>query len=151
MRIWHFALAVVLTISGGIAYAQTTTAPAGPTIVTLDNAKWTPGTGMMKGVDIAVLYGDPTKAGPYIVRVKIPANTNVPAHYHGDTENVTVISGALWVGMGDKADPANMKELGPGTFVSVPAGMHHSAMTKIPTIIQIEGNGPMTMTAVGKM
>jgi quercetin dioxygenase-like cupin family protein len=151
MRIWHFVLATVLAMSCGIAYAQTTTAPAGPTIVTMDTTKWTPGTGMMKGVDVAVLYGDPTKAGPYIVRVKIPANTNLPAHYHGDTENVTVLSGALWVGVGDKADAASMKELGPGTFVSMPANMHHYAMTKTPTVIQIEGTGPMSMTAAGKM
>jgi quercetin dioxygenase-like cupin family protein len=153
MRIWHVALAAILTLSCGIAFAQTsgTSTAAAPTIVTMDNTKWTAGTGMMKGTDVAVLSGDPTKAGPYIVRVRIPANTNLPAHYHGDTENVTVISGALWVGVGDKADPANMKELSPGTFVSVPANLHHYAMTKTPTVIQIEGVGPMTMTAAGKM
>lgn len=149
MRVWHFVLATVLALSCGIAYAQTTTAPAGPTIVTLNDTKWTPGTGMYKGVDVAVLYGDPTKAGPYIVRLKIPANTNLPAHYHGDTENVTVISGALWVGIGDKADAASTKEVGPGTFVSIPANLHHYAMTKMPTVVQIEGTGPMSMTVVG--
>ncbi len=151
MRIWHFALAALLVLSSGVALAQTTAAPAGPTIVTMNDIKWTPGTGMMKGVDVAVLYGDPTKPGPYIMRLKIPANTNLPAHYHGDTENVTVISGALYVGIGDKADAASMKELAPGEFVSVPAKLHHYAMTKTETVIQIDGNGPASMTPAGKM
>lgn len=148
MRIWHLALAAVLTMSCGIAYAQTS---AAPTIVTMDTTKWTPGTGMMKGVDVAVLYGDPTKPGPYGIRLKIPANTTLPAHYHGDTENVTIISGTLYVGVGDKADAASAKPLGPGTFVSIPANLHHFALTKEPTVVQIEGVGPASMKAVGSM
>jgi quercetin dioxygenase-like cupin family protein len=154
MRIWHLALAAVLTLSCGIAYADQTSgtsAAAEPTIVTMDNAKWTPGTGLLSGTELAVLHGDPAKAGPYVLRLRIPANTNLAAHFHGDTENVTVISGALWVGVGDKSDPAKAKELGPGTFVSIPAGLHHYAMTKTPTVVQIQGVGPMSMTAVGKM
>jgi quercetin dioxygenase-like cupin family protein len=147
MRFSYFALAVILIVSGGIASAQTTMYGA-PTIVTMDDVKWTPGTGMMKGVDVAVLSGDPTKSGPYVVRLRIPANTNVPPHYHGDTENVTVLSGTLYVGVGDTVDTSKMKELGPGAFVSVPANLHHYAMTKTETIIQIHGMGPSSMTAV---
>lgn len=153
MRFCYFALAAILSISYGVASAQTTGAgmAAAPTIVTADSLKWTPGTGMMKGVDVAVLYGDPSKAGPYVLRLRIPANTNLPPHYHGDTENVTVISGALWVGLGDTFDASKMKELGPGSFVSVPANVHHFAMTKDATVIQIHGIGPSTMMAAGKM
>jgi quercetin dioxygenase-like cupin family protein len=105
----------------------------------------------MKGVDVAVLAGDPSKNGPYVLRLRIPANTNLPPHYHGDAENVTVISGALWVGLGDTFDASKLKELGPGTFASVPANVHHYAMTKTETIIQIHGIGPASMMAVGKM
>ena len=96
MRLLHLALAAVLALSYGIASAQTgTTAAAGaPTIVTMDDTKWMPGTGMMKGLQVAVLSGDPTKSGPYVVRLRIPANTTLPPHYHGEAENVTVISGA---------------------------------------------------------
>ncbi|MBV9269578.1 MAG: cupin domain-containing protein, partial [Candidatus Eremiobacteraeota bacterium] len=55
---------------------------------------------------MAVLTGDPTKPGPYVIRLKVPANTKLPAHYHGDTERVTVISGTFYVGLGDKVDAA---------------------------------------------
>ncbi len=148
MRFWHLAAAAILAMSCGIASAQTT---ASPTIVTMDSTKWTPGTGMMKGVDVAVLSGDPTKSGPYVVRLRIPANTNLPPHYHGDTENLTVISGALWVGLGDKFDASKLMELGPGTFASLPANVHHFAMTKTETIVQIHGMGPSSMSAVRNM
>lgn len=144
MRYLHFVLAALIAISYGIASAQTP-----PTLVSANDIKWTPGTGMMKGVDVAVLMGDPTKPGPYVIRMRLPANTKFPPHYHGDTENVTVISGNVWVGLGDKIDEASMKELGPGDFASLPANVHHYAMTKdAPAILQIHGVGPSSMTAV---
>ena len=151
MRLWHLAMAAVLALSYGVATAQTGATAAAPTIVTMDTTKWTPGTGMMKGLEVAVLSGDPTKSGPYVVRLRIPANTKLPAHYHGEVENVTVISGALWVGLGDKFDETKLQELGPGTFVSLPANVHHYAMTKAETIVQIHGMGPSSMSAVGNM
>lgn len=154
MRIWHIALAAILTISCSIAYAQTsgTSTAAAPTIVTMDTTKWTPGTGMMKGADVAVLSGDPTKAGYYAIRLRLPPNTTFAPHYHADTEHVTVISGTVYFGMGDKVDRANAKGFGPGTYAAVPANMHHYAFTKDEAaIVQVDGVGPATMTAAGKM
>jgi quercetin dioxygenase-like cupin family protein len=153
MRYLHFVMAALLAISYGIASAQTSgTASGTPTIVTMNDLKWVPGTGMMKGVDVAVLMGDPAKPGPYVVRLRMPANTKFPPHFHGDTENVTVISGNVWLGMGDKFDESNMKQFGPGDFASIPANVHHYAMTKgQPAIIQIHGAGPLSMTAVSSM
>lgn len=153
MRFSYVVVALLFTMSSSLALAQQMNGgtAAAPTIVTMDDVKWTPGTGMMKGVDVAVLSGDPGKAGPYVMRLRIPANTKLPPHYHGDVENVTVITGALWVGLGDTFDESKMKELGPGSFVSVPANLHHFAMAKADTIIQIHGMGPSSMTAAGKM
>jgi quercetin dioxygenase-like cupin family protein len=154
MRIWHLALAAILTISCGIAYAQTsgTSAAAMPTIVTMDTTKWTPGTGMMKGAEVAVLTGDPTKAGYYAIRLRLPPNTTFAPHYHGDTENVTVISGTVYLGLGDKVDASSAKGYGPGTFATIPANAHHYAFTKDEAaIVQVDGIGPASMTAAGKM
>lgn len=153
MRFSYLVLVAILATSSSVALAQqmNPSSAAAPTIVTADSIKWMPGTGMMKGVDVAVLSGDPSKPGPYVLRLRIPANTKLPPHFHGDTENVTVISGALWVGLGDTFDESKMKELGPGSFVSVPSNVHHFAMTKADTVIQIHGMGPSSMTAVGKM
>lgn len=58
----------------------------------------------LPGWQAAVLSGDPTKEGPYVQRVKIPANALVPLHTHPDTENITVLTGSFGIGPGDKAD-----------------------------------------------
>lgn len=147
MRRIQIAVAFVLAAAlGGAALAAT-----GPVITTPDQIHWIPGTGMEKGTFSAILAGDPTKPGLYIVRLKAPAGTVFGPHYHNETENVTVISGTLWVGLGDTMDKSKMTPLNAGTFVSVPANLHHYAMTKTDTVIQIEGIGPETMMPAGKM
>lgn len=136
-------MAIVLVTAGAAIAAS-----MAPTIVISGQEKWSAGTGMMKGAQVAVLAGDPTKSGLYIVRIKVPAGTVFGAHYHDDTENVTVISGTLWVGIGDKVNKSAMKPLTAGSFVHVPAKLHHYAMTKTTTVIDITGIGPETMMAV---
>jgi len=119
-----------------------------PTVVTPNKITWTAGTGLRAGTQTAVLSGDPQKAGPYTIRIKIPANTTIAPHFHAGTENVTVLSGALWVGLGDRVDRTKMVQLPAGSYASMPAGLHHYATAKEDTIIQLHGNGPFTMTAV---
>jgi quercetin dioxygenase-like cupin family protein len=136
-----FAALTLLTV--GIASAQST-----PTIVTPDKITWVAGTGPIAGSQIAVLSGELQKSGPYTFRLKIPANTTLAPHFHGDAENVTVLSGSLWVGLGDAVDESKLVELPAGSFVSIPRGVHHYAVTKEETVIELHGYGPFTMTAV---
>lgn len=121
-----------------------------PTIVTPAQLHWTPGTGPMAGAEVAVLSGDPSKPGDYVMRLRLPDGAKFTPHFHGDTENVTVLEGTLMVGVGDTMDPSKMTALPAGSFVSVPKGLHHYAMAKGTTIIQIHGVGPATMTNVSK-
>ena len=94
------------------------------------------------GAQIAVLEGNPSEKGPVTLRLRLPANYNIPAHWHSMAERVTVLSGALHVGMGDKLDRTASQALKPGGFVSLPANMHHFAWTAAPTVIQISLEGP---------
>ena len=119
-----------------------------PTIVTPSQVHWTAGTGPMAGAQVAVISGDPSKPGPYTMRLRLPDGGKFPPHFHGDIENVTVLQGTVLVGIGDKVDPAKMIALPAGSFVSVPAGLHHYAAAKGDTIIQIHGMGPSSMTMV---
>jgi quercetin dioxygenase-like cupin family protein len=144
MRVFSiFLAALTLMVFAGVASAATT-----PVVTTPDATSWVAGTGGYKGTQVAVLLGDPAKSGMYVMRMKLPPGTSFPPHTHGDAENVTVISGTLWVGMGKKADQSQMKALPAGTFVTVPANLPHYAMAKEETVIQVEGMGPETMTPV---
>lgn len=77
------------------------------------------------GAQGAVLQGDPGKAGPFTLRLKLPHGYRIPPHYHPAIEHITVIQGTFVLGMGDKADAGTEKTLGAGSFAFMPAGMRH--------------------------
>ena len=121
------------------AYAQSSHVMA-----RLSDAQWGPAPPMLPaGAQIAVLAGDPTKSGAYVIRLKFPADYTIPAHSHPTNENVTVVSGELLVGMGDSVNKASAKGLGVGGFGLLPANMNHFAFTRQETTIVLFGQGPV--------
>jgi quercetin dioxygenase-like cupin family protein len=94
------------------------------------------------GAKLAVIEGDPSKAGLFTMRLKAPANYRIPAHWHPADEHVTVISGTFYMGMGDKLDVAEGKGLGAGSFAVMPAKTQHFAYTNEEAVIQLHGVGP---------
>ena len=101
-----------------------------------------------EGAQIAVLSGDPSKDGLYVVRVMMPAGYKVPAHNHPTTEMLTVISGDFHIGMGDKLDEEKGTLLTAGGYAEAPAKMNHFAWATTPTVVQIHGQGPFAITYV---
>jgi quercetin dioxygenase-like cupin family protein len=94
-------------------------------------------------VQAAVLLGDPEKAGPFVIRVRLPPNFQVEPHTHREGRTYTIISGEWNLGFGDKFDPRQFKTFGQGGFYRLPAGVvHFQAAGRHGTIIQIEGVGP---------
>jgi quercetin dioxygenase-like cupin family protein len=100
------------------------------------------------GVKVAVLEGDPTKEGPFVVRFQFPEGYHVPPHTHPKTERVTVISGALYLATGEALDHNSAKKLPPGSFGYWPAGMKHMAWSEGETVIQLHGVGPWQINYV---
>jgi uncharacterized RmlC-like cupin family protein len=101
-----------------------------------------------QGAQLAVITGDPGKAGPYVIRIEIPAGYQIPAHWHSTAENLTVISGSVNVGMGDKLDKRTSTKLGVGSFTYLPAKMNHFLWTSEPAIFQIHAEGPFDIVYV---
>jgi uncharacterized RmlC-like cupin family protein len=96
------------------------------------------------GASLAVLEGNPMGAtGDYTVRLKMPDGYKVAPHWHPKRENVTVISGALKVGMGDKFDESKMMSFAAGSFAYLDPSMHHYAMGSGETVVQIHGMAPL--------
>jgi anti-sigma factor ChrR (cupin superfamily) len=118
-------------------------------IATPENLKWGDAPAVLpKGAQFAVLAGDPTKAGPFTIRLKIPAGYKIPAHSHPTAEAVTVISGEMSVGMGEKLDEANAHKMPMGAFVDLPADMNHFAFSTAGAILQINSTGPFAIKYV---
>jgi quercetin dioxygenase-like cupin family protein len=101
-----------------------------------------------KGAQWAVLAGDPSKPGPYVIRLKFPAGFKVAPHFHPNHEAVTVIAGEFNLGQGDKLDEKSAQKLSQGGFIDVPANHHHYAFTTADTVIQINSEGPSGITYV---
>jgi len=101
-----------------------------------------------KGAMFVVVSGDPGSAGPYTIRLKLPAGYKIAPHWHPTDENVTVISGTFSLGMGDAFDRKSMKALPAGGYALLPAEMRHYAWTKSGATVQVHGMGPFVITYV---
>ncbi len=130
----------VLTISSAAT-------SAGPTMVMPGSLTWAPLKGA-PGVQTAAVWGDPTKPGPFIIRLKFEDGAKVGLHWHPQDEHATVLSGTLMFAFTDKVDAAKLKPLGPGTFYYVPKGARHYGVAKGPTVVQISGMGPRVTNMV---
>jgi quercetin dioxygenase-like cupin family protein len=105
--------------------------------------EWKPGPAALPaGAKVAALEGDATKDGPFVVRLQFPEGYHIPPHTHPKTERVTVISGTMFLAMGDNLDRSAAKTLPAGTYGFWPAGMKHTAWFDGETIIQLHGIGP---------
>ena len=129
--------AFFISLTAPLSIAQPVEADRYPT------EKWVPFGTFPTGVEVAMLYGNPAKPGLVVARLKYPANYRLPAHSHSIDYIITVISGTYYSGIGDRADPASMKAVGPGGTVLEPAGVAHYAETRgEPVVVQATGIGP---------
>lgn len=113
--------------------------------------KWRPAPSFLPaGAKMAVIAGDPSKEGIYVLRLDMPKNYKIPAHNHPTSEYVTIISGDFNIGMGDNLDKTKGVHLTTGGFGVAPAHMNHYAWTTSRTIVQVHGEGPFAITYVNK-
>jgi len=96
-----------------------------------------------------IVQGDPGTAGLFVYRVKLPANYKIAPHFHKSGENVTVLSGVFFIGMGEVFDQKAATEMKVGSFVGIPATHRHFAFAgPEETLIQVHGVGPTDITFV---
>lgn len=95
----------------------------------------------------AILFGDPTQPGPYVIRIKwLPGNFSRP-HFHNGDRFFTVVSGTWWVGTGDTFDPDSTVPIPAGSYVLHKAGqLHYDGAKNEEAVIQVTGFGPLTTT-----
>jgi hypothetical protein len=154
----RYALLTTALVVVGIASAQ---APAGAqepspppgtahAVVAIPGSlTWGPAPAVLPaGARLAVLDGDPTKPGPYTMRLQMPAGYRIPPHFHPGDEHVTVLQGTFLVGMGDKFDATQLRPLATGSFGMIPTGMHHFAQARDAVVIQLHGIGPWSLSYV---
>lgn len=141
-----FAAMALLAASALVPLGMALAAEPDPKVMSYklpDKIQWT-GTG---GNRQAVLFGDPSKPGLYIVLTKwLPNNMSRP-HFHPNDRYITVISGTWWVGWGNKYDPASTYPIPAGSYVTHFGNqIHYDGAKDGEVVLQIVGMGPATST-----
>ena len=100
--------------------------------------------GFDPGMKLAVIQGDPSKAGEYTLRLQFPAGYRFPVHWHPGAENLTVVSGPFQLAMGNTADWSALKTYAPGDYIYVPPRHAHfgGSSAQGASVIQLHGQGP---------
>ncbi|MFL9585248.1 cupin domain-containing protein [Stenotrophomonas sp. AB1(2024)] len=102
-----------------------------------------PGTSGVAGIRTTVLFGDPTRSGPYTIEIRVPPHTRIAAHTHRDRRSAVVVSGSWYFGYGTALSDDRLKLLPAGGFYTEPAGDAHFAITRDESaVVYITGEGP---------
>jgi hypothetical protein len=145
-RAYLMASALALALVNSVPAAELN--PAAVAFKLPDQLQWRDPTGAA-GVNQAVLQGDPTKTGLYVVMNRFkPGNFSRP-HFHPNDRFITVVKGTWWVGSGTKFDPDGTVPMPAGTFVThFGKQVHYDGAKDEEVVLIIVGEGPATLTRV---
>lgn len=96
------------------------------------------------------LFGDSSKPGLYVDRIKFAPGVKVMPHWHPDpVRTVLVLSGTFYFAVGEQWDESQLKAYPAGTLYSEPARTPHYAWAKDgEVILQVTAIGPTGNTPV---
>ena len=141
---WYWLPGLALVLAMLPAAAQTDLDPAVLSYKLPSQMQWTE---VLPGAKMAVLRGDPSKPGPYIVLIKWSPHSMSRPHFHPNDRFITVLSGTWWIGAGPKFDPESTVPMKPGSFVTHFARqIHYDGAKDEEAVIEIVGEGPATAT-----
>jgi quercetin dioxygenase-like cupin family protein len=96
------------------------------------------------------IFGDSSKPGLYVDRIKFKAGMKVMPHWHPDSvRTVLVLAGTFYFAIGEEWDESQLKPYPAGTLYSEPARTPHYAWAKDgEVILQVTAIGPTGNTKI---
>lgn len=105
---------------------------------------WKPFPGFPPEARLAVLVGEPSEPGPYMIRVKVPHGVKLMPHRHPEDRLYTVISGVFYIGLGDQFDADKLQAYPPGAVIVLPGDSSHFHWAKSGEYVtQVTAIGPL--------
>jgi quercetin dioxygenase-like cupin family protein len=105
---------------------------------------WQPFPAFPPSARLAILVGEPLKAGPYVVRVKVPTGVKLMPHRHPEDRIYTVISGVFYIGLGSRFDGDKVNAYPPGSLIVLPGDAPHFHWAKSGEYVtQVTAIGPL--------
>ena len=77
---------------------------------------WKPFAAFPPSARLAVLLGEPTQAGPYLIRVKVPSGVKLMPHRHPEDRIYTVMSGVFYIGLGNQFEATRSRHIRPAVL-----------------------------------
>ena len=109
-----------------------------------EQVDWRPFPAFPPEARLAVLIGEPSKPGPYVIRVKMSAGGKLMPHRHPEDRIYTVMSGVFYIGLGEKFDPDRLNAYPPGSVVVLPGNTWHFHWAKSGEYVtQVTAIGPL--------
>ena len=113
-------------------------------VIHAEDVLWKPFSSFPPAARLAVLVGDPTQPGPYLIRVKLPAGTKMQPHRHPEDRVYTVMSGVFYIGLGTEFDESKLVGHPPGSVIVLPGNQTHFHWAKSGEYItQVSAIGPL--------
>jgi mannose-6-phosphate isomerase-like protein (cupin superfamily) len=100
------------------------------------------------GAKVAVVSGDPSKAGPFTIRIDMPPDYVIRPHHHPTVEEIRLLEGTLHLGHGPKWDEKAFKAVAPDQPVSIPAKQPHFVHAASRVLLEVQSTGPFEVTYV---
>ena len=106
--------------------------------------EWKPFPGFPLEARLAVVVGQPSEPGPYVIRVKVPGGVKLMPHKHPEDRVYTVISGVFYIGLGERFDGASLNAYPPGSVIVLPGNTPHFHWAKSGEYVtQVTAIGPL--------
>jgi quercetin dioxygenase-like cupin family protein len=114
-----------------------------------EDINWQPFPAFPPSVRLAVLVGQPSEPGPYVIRVKVPPGVKLMPHRHPEDRIYTVMSGVFYIGLGDEFDGAKVEAYPPGSVIVLPGNTSHFHWARSGEYVtQVTAIGPLGLEYV---
>jgi quercetin dioxygenase-like cupin family protein len=109
-----------------------------------DQIEWRSFPAFPASVRLAVLVGEPSQPGPYVIRVRMPAGEKLMPHCHPEDRIYTVISGIFYIARGERFDADRLEAYPPGSVIVLPGNTPHFHWAKSGEYVtQVTAEGPL--------
>ena len=114
-----------------------------------EDVDWKPFAAFPTSVRLAVIVGQPSEPGPYLIRVKVPGGVKLMPHWHSEDRIYTVIAGVFYIGVGDEFDADRLQAYPPGAVIFLPGNTSHFHWAKSGEYVtQVTAIGPLCLEYV---
>jgi quercetin dioxygenase-like cupin family protein len=109
-----------------------------------EDIEWKPFAAFPASVHLAVVVGQPSAPGPYVIRIKVPRGVKLMPHRHPEDRVYTVISGVFYIGLGEQFDANQLHAYPPGSVIVLPGNTFHFHWAKSGEYVsQVTAIGPL--------